>query len=161
MYIFWCIINIAKQKNKTKITSTSLLYAGNICEFIIPILEKIQKFIASLFSCLFFKCCPRKRRYLAAHRIWPSLKAYIQCCQGAEISASELKRVPTKIYAAGKIGGRIFFKYAKKGPKRGRTFLKLIIHKKTHKISAEKYTSTPDIFDFLVPLPKEIVCKRQ
>jgi hypothetical protein len=34
---------------------------------------------------------------------------------------------------AGKIGGRIFFKYAKKGAKRGRTFLKMIIHIKTFK----------------------------
>jgi hypothetical protein len=56
-----------------------------------------------------------------------------QCCQGAEISAAELKRGPTKFCAAGKIGGRIFFKYAKKGPKRGRTVLKMIIHIKTLK----------------------------
>jgi hypothetical protein len=40
-----------------------------------------------------------------------------QCCQGAEISAAELKRGPTKICAAGKIGGQIFFKYVKKGRK--------------------------------------------
>jgi hypothetical protein len=56
-----------------------------------------------------------------------------QCCQGAEISAAELKRGPKKICAAGKIGGRIFIEYAKKGPKRGRTFLKMIIHIKTLK----------------------------
>jgi Integrase core domain len=39
-----------------------------------------------------------------------------QCCQGAKILAAELKRGPTKICAAEKTGGRIFFKYAKKGP---------------------------------------------
>jgi hypothetical protein len=86
--------------------------------------------------------------------------AACQCCLGAEISAAELKRGPTKICAAGKIGGRIFFKYARKGPKRGRTFFKMIIHIKNLKISAEKYISSPDIFDFLFPLPREIVCKR-
>jgi hypothetical protein len=56
-----------------------------------------------------------------------------QCCQGAGISAATLKRGPTKMCAAEKIRGRIFFKYAKKGQKRGRTFLKMIIHIKNLK----------------------------
>jgi hypothetical protein len=54
------------------------------------------------------------------------IEADSQCYQGAKISAAELKRGPTKICAAGKIGGQIFFEFAKKGPKRGRPFLKMI-----------------------------------
>jgi hypothetical protein len=86
-----------------------------------------------------------------------SLTNVHQCCQGAEISAAKLKKGPTKICAAGKIGGRIFFKNAKKGP----NFFEDDYSYKILKISAEKYTSSPVIFDFTVPLPKEIVCKRQ
>jgi hypothetical protein len=36
----------------------------------------------------------------------------------------------------------------KKGPKRGRTFLKMIIHINQPKISVEKYTLSPDIYHF-------------
>jgi hypothetical protein len=57
----------------------------------------------------------------------------------------------TKICAAGKIGGRVFFKFAEKGPK----FLKDYYSYKKLKISAEKYTSSPDIFDFSFPLPRK------
>jgi hypothetical protein len=36
--------------------------------------------------------------------------------------------------------------------------MKMIIHIKNLKIFAEKYTSSLDIFEFLFPLPREIVC---
>jgi hypothetical protein len=73
---------------------------------------------------------------------------YCQCCQGAEISAAELKRGPTKICAAGQIGGRIFFKYAKKRAEKGPNFFEDDYSYKKALISAEKYNSSPDIFDF-------------
>jgi hypothetical protein len=47
----------------------------------------------------------------------------------AEISAAELKRGPTKFRAARKIGAEFSLDLIlKKGLKRGRTFLKIIIH---------------------------------
>jgi hypothetical protein len=46
----------------------------------------------------------------------------VQCCQVAEILAAEHKRGPTKIPAARKICGRIFFKYAKKERKGAELF---------------------------------------
>jgi hypothetical protein len=47
-------------------------------------------------------------------------------------------------------------------PKKGPNFSEAdYLPYKILKIAAEKYISAPDIFDFLVPLPKEIVCKRQ
>jgi hypothetical protein len=46
-------------------------------------------------------------------------------------------------------------------PKKGPNFFEADYSYKILKISAEKYTSSPEIFDFSVPLPKEIVCKRQ
>jgi hypothetical protein len=55
----------------------------------------------------------------------------VQCCQGAEILATEHKRGPTKIPAARKIGGQIFFKYAKKRAEKGPNFLKMIFHIKS------------------------------
>jgi hypothetical protein len=64
--------------------------------------------------------------------IWPascqtaerSLTIHIQCCQGAEISAAKHKKGRKKIGGAGKVRGRTFAWFVKKGPKRGRTFVK-------------------------------------
>jgi hypothetical protein len=67
---------------------------------------------------------------------------------------------PYKIFAARKIGGRIFLKYAKKKAEKGPNFFEDDYSLKNLKISAEKYTS-PDIYDVSFPLPREIVCKRK
>jgi hypothetical protein len=52
-----------------------------------------------------------------------------QCCQGAEISAAKLKKGRPKFVGAGKVRGRTFTRFIKKGLKRGRTFLDLVFHK--------------------------------
>jgi hypothetical protein len=75
--------------------------------------------------------------------------------------AAELKRGPAKIYAAGKIRGPNFFlNLTKKGRIGAELFEDDYSYKKL-KISAEKYISSPDVFDFLFPLLREIVCNRQ
>jgi hypothetical protein len=54
----------------------------------------------------------------------PGSQSYgVQCCQGAEISAEKHKMGRKKLCGAGKIWGRTFGRFIKKGPKRGRTFL--------------------------------------
>jgi hypothetical protein len=46
-------------------------------------------------------------------------------------------------------------------PEKGPNFLKDDYSYKNLKISAEKYTSSPDSFEFSFLLPREIVCIRQ
>jgi hypothetical protein len=73
----------------------------------------------------------------------------------------KLKRGPTEICAAEKIGDQIFFKYAKKRAEKGPNFFEGDYSYQKPKISAEKYTLSLDIFDFSSPIPREKVCKRQ
>jgi hypothetical protein len=46
-------------------------------------------------------------------------------------------------------------------PKKGPNYFEDDYLYKKVKIYAEKYISSPDIFDFSFPLPRELVCKRQ
>jgi hypothetical protein len=62
-----------------------------------------------------------------------------QCCQLAEISAAKHKSGLTKISAARKIRGRIFYRFAKNWQKKGRTFFKSLFF--TQKATfLQKYT---------------------
>jgi hypothetical protein len=77
-----------------------------------------------------------------------------QCCQEVEISAAELIRGPTKMFAARKLA----VEFSSDLPKSGRTFW---IHINWLRFLQEICFSSPDICDILFPLVREKVCEKQ
>jgi hypothetical protein len=65
---------------------------------------------------------PHKTPPLGLNTMFGVYKDCGQCCQGAEISAAKLKKGRNKFGGAGKVRGRTFTQFIKKGPKRGLTF---------------------------------------
>jgi hypothetical protein len=80
--------------------------------------------------------------------------------KGPKFRPQNSKGAPQKCVWPEKLAAEFSFNMPKKGRK-GAELFEADYSYKNLKISAEKYASSPNIFDFSVPLPKEIVCKRQ
>jgi hypothetical protein len=87
-------------------------------------------------------------------------KARSSVAKGPIFRPQNSKGAPQKCVWPEKLAAEFSLNMPKKGRK-GAELFEADYSYKNLKISAEKYTSSPKIFDFSVPLPKEIVCKRQ